>query len=460
MKKAISIMITLFIAAAMLVFLYGCQNEKKLIEDGQNYLENGNYDKAEKSFMKAAEQENGNMIKEAYIGLYNVYCARGDNEEAEACLREGYQQTQDEEIKELLEQIVIEKFEQAGLNVDIYLNYKPQKNDLNRTEELSAAHKINSDVVGWLYIPGLPDVDRGVCHDAESYSYNKRDIRGEKLEGIGSGKESWVYGAYYTHMRNTFGDDADAMSTNTVIFGHSDNGLTNKNYKDDDPNGPLFSQLFSFKDPDFAQKTPYVYFYTPKERLVYEIFAIFYNDAEIDEGKSLWYIEPEPKKDYQKLLDTVRERSLYNYDVEVSTDDKILTLSTNTVGFGLQERGKYRFVIVAKLVDKDENRFANITINASAPVPYKYKDEFDGYVKEWKPVIVGNFNFEPARTEYKVADLEYVKERLKYDESGNAVIKTTYSKDGTAEKTSYTYRDADGNENTVIVFEDGSIKND
>lgn len=77
--------------------------------------------------MKAAEQENGNMIKEAYIGLYNVYCARGDNEEAEACLREGYQQTQNEEIKELLEQIIIEKFEQAGLNVDIYLNYEPQK---------------------------------------------------------------------------------------------------------------------------------------------------------------------------------------------------------------------------------------------------------------------------------------------------------------------------------------------
>lgn len=28
MKKAISIIITLFIAAAMLVFLHGCQNEK------------------------------------------------------------------------------------------------------------------------------------------------------------------------------------------------------------------------------------------------------------------------------------------------------------------------------------------------------------------------------------------------------------------------------------------------
>ena len=459
MKKAISIIITLFIAAAMLVFLYGCQNEKKLIEDGQNYLENGNYDKAEKSFMKAAEQENGNMIKEAYIGLYNVYCARGDNEEAEVCLREGYQKTQDEEIKSLLEQIIIEKFEESGLNVDVSLKSEDKDETSNRIEELNAAYAINNDVVGWLYVPGLPDVDRGVCHDAESYSYVKRDIRGEKLEGIGSGKEWWVYGAYYTHMRNTFGDNAAALSTNTVIFGSSDNGITNKNYKDDDPEGPLFSQLFSFKDPDFAQKTPYIYFYTPKERLVYEIFSVFYNDAAIDEGKSLWYIEPEPKKDYQKLLDTVRDRSLYNYNVEVGTEDKILTLSTNTVGFGLQKRGNYRFAIVAKLVDKDEKAFANIAINADAPIPATYKDEFDKYAKEWKPILGGNFNFEPAKNEYKVHDLEYVEERLKYDESGNTLIRTVYSKDGAAEETSYTYRDADGNENTVTVFKDGSIKN-
>lgn len=447
----------LLAVTAMLVLLCSCQTGESLVENGQKYLENGDYDKAEESFTKAMEHQD--VQKDAYIGLYNVYIAKGENESAENRLREGYQQTQDEEIKSLLEQVVIEKFERSGMNEDIGLKNEAVDDTVNRTEELNAAHEINSDVVGWLYIPGLPDVDRGVCHDANSYSYGRRDITGKKLGGLGSGEEYWVYGAYYAHMRNTFGDNADAMSTNTVIFGSSDNGITNKNYKDDDPEGPLFSQLFSFKDPDFAQKTPYIYFYTPKERLVYEIFAIFYNDAEIDKGKNLWYIEPEPKKDYQKLLDTVRERSLYNYDVEVSTDDKILTLSTNTVGWGLQKRGNYRFVIVAKLADKDENGFANIMINASAPIPSTYKDEFDKYAKEWKSILGGNFNFEPAKTEYKVHNLEYVKERLKYDESGNASIRTIYSKDGAAEKTSYTYRDADGNESTVTIFKDGSIKN-
>ena len=98
-----------------------------------------------------------------------------------------------------------------------------------RTDKVKSAKDANKDVVGWLYIPGLSGVDHGVCHDASSYSYDRRDINGKKLGGIGSGKEYWVYGAYYTHLRNTFGDDESAMSTNTVIFGHSDLGITNKN---------------------------------------------------------------------------------------------------------------------------------------------------------------------------------------------------------------------------------------
>lgn len=258
----------------------------------------------------------------------------------------------------------------------------------DRTEKVTVAAKGNDDVVGWLYIPGLSDVDAGVCHDASSYSYDRRDINGNKLGGVGSGKEYWVYGAYYAHLRNTFGDDAEDMSTNTVIFGHSDLGITNKNYKDDDPEGPLFSQLFNFKNPSFAEKTPYIYFSTPSKTLVYEVFSVFYNDAKIDGGSSLWYIEPEPGVDYGTLLDTVKERSLYKYDVDVNTSDQILTLSTCTVGFGLNKRSNYRFVIVAKLVEDSENlveKNASFTINADAPIPSSYETEFKGYVADWKP---------------------------------------------------------------------------
>lgn len=252
-----------------------------------------------------------------------------------------------------------------------------------RTDKVVAANANNSDVVGWLYVPGLSEVDGGVCfHKSSKWYYNKRDINGK------STNKWWINGVYYTHYENTFGEDASAFSTNTVIFGHSDLGKENLNYANDDPNGPLFSQLFSFKNPTFAEKTPYIYFSTANKDYVFEVFSVFYNDSKIDGGKSLWYIRPEPGSNYQNNLDIIRERSLYDYDVEVTTNDKILTLSTCTVGFGLPKRSNYRFVIVAKLVPEGEEpilKNASFSINDEAPVPSSYAEEFKSYVENWKP---------------------------------------------------------------------------
>ena len=265
-----------------------------------------------------------------------------------------------------------------------------------RREQFAEAFNVNNDVVGWLYIPGLSDVDRGVCFSYDkSYPYDKRDITGKKVPNT-----YWIDGAYYTHFRGYFGDFADDLSTNTVIFGHSDLGLTNLSYANDDPTGPLFSQLFNFKDPSFAEKTPYIYLTLPGEDTVWEVISVFYNDAKAinsifspyytKSGGSLWYIEPNPtKEEYQLMLDTILDRSIYDYGVEVTTDDQILTLSTCTVSYGLNARSNYRFVVVAKLVTEPETNHiqknASITLNADAPIPSTYKEEFENYVANWKP---------------------------------------------------------------------------
>ncbi len=266
-----------------------------------------------------------------------------------------------------------------------------------RKEQYAEAFNLNNDVMGWLYIPGLEDVDAGVCYSYDkSYPYDKRDITGKKVP-----QTYWIDGAYYTHFRNVCGSTADELSTNTVIFGHSDLGVTNLSYQNDDPTGPLFSQLFNFKDPSFAEKTPYIYLTLPDEDTVWEIFAVFYNDAKAENstfskyyknnnGGSLWYIEPSPvAEEYQVMLDTIEKRSIYDYDVEVTTNDRILTLSTCTVAYGLNSRSNYRFVIVAKLVENPETEHieknASFTINADAPIPKTYKDEFEDYLENWKP---------------------------------------------------------------------------
>ena len=266
----------------------------------------------------------------------------------------------------------------------------------DRKTNFADAFSANNDVVGWLYIPGLEDVDAGVCFSYDSsYPYDKRDVTGKKVS-----QSYWINGAYYTHYRGLFGETSESLSTNTVIFGHSDLGKENLNYTNDDPNGPLFSQLFNFKDPDFAEKTPYIYLTLPGEETVWEVFAVFYNDANATKSTfapyykkgnagDLWYIEPSPgKEEYQAMLDMIQERSLYNYDVEVTAEDRILTLSTCTVAYGLSARADYRFVIVAKLVNDTEGlveKNASFEINSEAPVPKTFKDEFNKYALNWKP---------------------------------------------------------------------------
>ncbi|MBR5310741.1 MAG: class B sortase [Oscillospiraceae bacterium] len=279
----------------------------------------------------------------------------------------------------------------------------------SRKDKFAAAFTANNDVMAWLYIPGLEDVDAGVCFSYDkSYPYDKRDILGNKVN-----KTYWIDGAYYSHYRNLRGSTADELSVNTVIFGHSDLGLTNLSYSNDDPTGPLFSQLFNFKDPSFAEKTPYIYLTLPEEDTVWEVFAVFYNDAKATNktfstwfsknGGSLWYIEPAPiEAQYQAMLDTVRERSLYDYEVEVDTDDKILTLSTCTVAYGLNARSNYRFVVVAKLVEDPEtehiSKNAVFTINEDAPIPDTYKAEFEDFLAKWKPSEVVLFTAESLVT--------------------------------------------------------------
>ena len=265
----------------------------------------------------------------------------------------------------------------------------------DRKTQFADAFSANNDVVGWLYIPGLEDIDAGVCFSYDkSYPYNKRDVTGKKVPN-----SYWIDGAYYTHFRGLFGDTALELSPNTVIFGHSDLGKENLSYKDDDPNGPLFSQLFNFKDPSFAEKTPYIYLTLPGEDSVWEVFAVFYNDAKAvnstfasyykNNAGDLWYIEPNPSgAEYALMIQTMRERSLYDYDVEVGVGDQILTLSTCTVGYGINNRDNYRFVVVAKLVKDSSNlveKNASFTINADAPIPSTYEKAFQDYEKNWKP---------------------------------------------------------------------------
>lgn len=211
----------------------------------------------------------------------------------------------------------------------------PVSDHLPANRERIAEYKaINSDVVGWLEVPGtsIDDVVVWYPNDYNEY-YLRKDVY----------KRYNQAGSYYADFRNTFDGAAAGLSRNTVLYGHSLD-------MNDSPDAPYFSQLKKFLDPEFAENHPYLYFSVEGEELVWEIFAVFHSTIALP-----YNVPQQSNEEFTNLISEVNKRSEYFYDVDVSTSDKILTLSTCVYRYtpGVYPND-YRYVVMAKLVDSSE----------------------------------------------------------------------------------------------------------
>ena len=81
--------------------------------------------------------------------------------------------------------------------------------------------------------------------------------------------------------------------------------------------------------------------YTPEKILKYEVFSVYYIDPEVYYLQTAFYSNDR----YKEFLDTILRRSMYNFKVDLNTDDKIITLSTCT------EDNKNRKVVHARKIN-------------------------------------------------------------------------------------------------------------
>ena len=221
---------------------------------------------------------------------------------------------------------------------------KPIDTHADAMEALSYEISQNQDTVGWVKVPET-SINNSVLQAHSNEAYLRTNERGQDD----------VYGSYFVDYECSVGS-REVLSPNTIIYGHSD--------LKDNPEGPRFSQLFKFTDAEFAKNTPYLYFSTIEDYMVWEIFAVLYTDTKMQ------YIYPNLEE--QQLTDLIKEaklKSIYNYNVDVSGSDKILTLSTCSRKFG--QNPEQRFVIMAKLIDKEaqEKLTAELTVNPSPVMP-------------------------------------------------------------------------------------------
>ena len=222
----------------------------------------------------------------------------------------------------------------------------------------------NSDVCGWIKIPGT-SVNDPIVYSKDNLNYLRSDVNGK-----------WDYfGSYFCDMDNMGfkNGNRDKLDRHTVIYGHNvywgiktprvwlghtlpilNTEALGADYKD----GLGFAQIYKYKDPEFAKNHPYLYISTDKEDMVWEVFASYYTDLKFPFNSS------QSLKDEQGLINVVCEskaKSLFDYNVPVYTSDNIITLSTCSYIEGPRV-DDLRFHVCARLVKKGEALKENATI--------------------------------------------------------------------------------------------------
>lgn len=188
----------------------------------------------------------------------------------------------------------------------------------------SLQKEINKDIYAWIVVPGTA-IDYPVLqHPKETDYYLTHNLDGS----VGRP------GCIYTQRMNS----KDWSDRNTVLYGHNMRI------------GTMFAGLHAFEDAEFFEENRYIHVYSEDGRvLIYEIFAAYaFSDAHI-----LMTYDFDTDEGYQQYLDIVKESAKNNghfrQGTELSTEDKIITLSTCIKGISSQ-----RYLVQGVLVAEQE----------------------------------------------------------------------------------------------------------
>ena len=204
---------------------------------------------------------------------------------------------------EIDELVIMEDDEESNNKFNIDFESLKKKNS-----DTVAYIKVNNTKIDYVVVKGK-DNDYYLHHN-----FNKKwNVAG------------WVFADYH----NKF----DESDKNIVIYGH--------NMK----NGSMFGTLKTILNKKWYKnkKNNIVNLVTENGEYSYQVFSIYSIDSED------YYINTKFKnnKEFDKFVKKIKSRSIYNYKVDVSGNDKILTLSS-CIG----TKGK-RVVLHAKLIEEN-----------------------------------------------------------------------------------------------------------
>lgn len=167
------------------------------------------------------------------------------------------------------------------------------------SEQLAGVRAENPETVAWLTIPGTR-IDMPVVCGTDNEFYLDHDYLGNPDSA----------GAIYQDFRNA----GSFSGRHSILYGH--------NMK----NGTMFHNLRYFKDEDFARKNNRIVLETLDGPTQWQIFASSVITTDFYVIQTAFTDDAE----YQAFLDTLIDKSDFDYGIEVQAEQQILTLLTCT----------------------------------------------------------------------------------------------------------------------------------
>jgi SrtB family sortase len=189
--------------------------------------------------------------------------------------------------------------------------------------------ELNTDVVGWITIPGTQTNNPVLQRKEDPDYYLTHDFYGQASR----------LGAIYAAGFNELGPGGET-DANITLYGHHA------------AKGSMFGELKSYLDLAFYQKNPTFTFNTLYNDAEWAVFAVFVTSADTAgadffEWRAASFTDEAAREAY---LDACRARSVITTSVEVGPEDKLINLATCSYEFE-----DARLVVLARQVRPGES---------------------------------------------------------------------------------------------------------
>lgn len=194
----------------------------------------------------------------------------------------------------------------------VYSDIREKSKDKDKYSDLT---KINPDYRFWIKVNNT-NIDYPVVQTSDNEYYLTHDFN----------KEYLASGSIFMDYRNNFEEDKS-----NIIYGHY---MRNKT---------MFGELVNYKDENFFNENNLINIEYKGKTYTYQVFSVYVADLTKDYLK----VDFENDKEYQNYINYITNRSMYKSNLQISKEDKIITLYTCSYEFK-----DARTIVHAKLISE------------------------------------------------------------------------------------------------------------